>query len=138
MGIGSFVQEMERRFAGQIAGRRVMQPAVGQFEDFPERLHPKLQGALRQAGIERLYSHQVEAFEAIGRGEDTVLVSRTASGKTLAFLLPILDDYIQASAPFGVLLLYPTKALSRDQEGTLGKLLEASGADVRLATSPAG
>ncbi|MFN9974071.1 MAG: DEAD/DEAH box helicase, partial [Phycisphaerae bacterium] len=61
-------------------------------------------------------------------------MSRTASGKTLSFLLPILHEYLQADAPFGVALLYPTKALSRDQEGTLGKLLQAAGADMRLGT----
>ena len=141
MGMGTFVEEMERRFAGQIAGRQVLDACAGQFEPFPDWLHPKLQQALRQAGVEQLYSHQVEALNAIRgatqgekgdedptreapaqRGHDTVLVSQTASGKTLSFLLPILDDYLKSSAPPGVMLLYPTKALARDQEGTLGKL----------------
>ena len=55
-----------------------------------------------------------------------MLVSRTASGKTLSFLLPILNDYKKSTQKFSTLLLYPTKALSRDQESTLGKLLEKS------------
>lgn len=134
MTIQSFVDFMEDRFASQIAARDVMEATDGEFTDFPESLDPRLSAALTASGLEKLYSHQNEAFGSILAGEDTVLVSRTASGKTLSFLLPILQQYLQADAPFGVLLLYPTKALSRDQEGTLGRLLEASGADLRLGT----
>ncbi|MEO2032688.1 MAG: DEAD/DEAH box helicase [Planctomycetaceae bacterium] len=132
--IATFVDFMEGRFSAQIASHTVLQPSAGEFENFPDGLHPKLAGALASSGLRQLYSHQSEAFESIRRNQDTVLVSRTASGKTLSFLLPILHEYLQADAPFGVALLYPTKALSRDQEGTLGKLLEAAGADLRLGT----
>ncbi len=134
MGIESFVTFMESRFSQQIAARETLQPTPGEFEDLPPDLDGRLADALRSDGLTRLYAHQREAFDAIRQGQDTVLVSRTASGKTLSFLLPILHQYLQEDAPFGVLLLYPTKALSRDQEGTLGKLLQASGADVRLGT----
>ena len=134
MGIQSVVDFMERKFAPQIAARSVLEPSAGEFEALPQDLDPRLAEALRGSGLHQLYSHQREAFDSIRQGNDTVLVSRTASGKTLSFLLPILHDYLQADAPFGVMLLYPTKALSRDQEGTLGKLLEASGADLRLGT----
>jgi DEAD/DEAH box helicase domain-containing protein len=134
MSIQSFVDFMEERFASQIAARSVMESTSGEFTDFPPLLDKRLVGALQKSGLDQLYSHQGEAFEKISGGQDTVLVSRTASGKTLSFLLPILNEYVKADAPFGVLLLYPTKALSRDQEGTLGKLLEAAGADLRLGT----
>lgn len=134
MSIQSFVDFMEGRFARQIASHTVLQSCTGEFEPFPPELDSRLAGALRAGGLQQLYSHQSEAFAAISRGQDTVLVSKTASGKTLAFLLPILQQYVQAEAPFSVALLYPTKALSRDQEGTLGKLLQAAGADVRLGT----
>ena len=132
--IATFVDFMEGRFAAEIASHTVLNSQSGEFEDFPSNLHPKLAEALRTSGLRRLYSHQAEAFESIRRNQDTVLVSRTASGKTLSFLLPILHEYLHADAPFGVALLYPTKALSRDQEGTLGRLLEAAGADLRLGT----
>ncbi len=134
MGIQSFVDFMEGRFAPQMAATQALDASSGEFEEFPPDLDPRLSAALRRDGLERIYSHQREAFDSIRRQRDTVLVSRTASGKTLSFLLPILHEYLQADAPFGVMLLYPTKALSRDQEGTLGKLLEASGADLRLGT----
>ena len=134
MGMEAFVDYLEGRFAAQISSHTVMEPASGEFEAFPEVLDPRLVAALKASGLTKLYSHQSEAFESIRRGQDTVLVSKTASGKTLSFLLPILHDYITSEAPFGVALLYPTKALSRDQEGTLGRLLQAAGADMRLGT----
>ena len=134
MGIESFVHFLESRFATQIASQEILSKSSGDFRDFPTELAPPLASALQDAGLKQLYSHQIEAFEPIRRRQDTVLVSRTASGKTLSFLLPILHEYLRADSPFGVMLLYPTKALSRDQEGTLGKLLKASGTDVRLGT----
>lgn len=130
----AFVKFMEGRFAAQVASHTVMEPTSGEFDELPGELDPKLADALRSSGMKQLYSHQSEAFQSIRAGKDTVLVSKTASGKTLSFLLPILQDYITSDAPFGVALLYPTKALSRDQEGTLGRLLEAAGADMRLGT----
>jgi len=134
MSTEDLAEYMHRQFSANIANHTSFDQSAGQFGELPPQLDPKLAQALKRGGIEQLYSHQVEAFESIRRGTDTVLVSRTASGKTLAFLLPIVNDYLQAEAPFGVMLLYPTKALSRDQEGTLGKLLSASGADTRLGT----
>ncbi|TWU22726.1 DEAD/DEAH box helicase [Bythopirellula polymerisocia] len=130
----NLMEYVHRQFSQNIAAHISLDQSTGQYGKFPSQLDSRLASALRQAGVEQLYSHQVEAFESIRSGKDTVLVSRTASGKTLSFLLPILDDYLQCEAPFGVMLLYPTKALSRDQEGTLGKLLAASGAKSRLGT----
>lgn len=134
MSIQSFVEFLEGKFSGQIASHTVLEPAPGEYDSFPDQLDPRLSQALQSGGLTRLYSHQSEAFESIRQGQDTVLVSRTASGKTLSFLLPILHEYLQADSPFSVALLYPTKALSRDQEGTLGRLLQAAGADIRLGT----
>ena len=134
MSMQSFAEFMEGRFAKQIASHAILDGSGGEFAGFPAELDPRLADALRSSGVNRLYSHQAEAFDSIRLNQDTVLISRTASGKTLSFLLPILHEYLQADAPFGVALLYPTKALSRDQEGMLGRLLEAAGADLRLGT----
>ena len=114
------------RFERQIRTHQMMPAEQASLVPFPKGLDPRLAEVLSERGIKQLYSHQADAFEAVSAGQDTVLVSRTASGKTLAFLLPILSDYCKSEAPFGVLLLYPTKALSRDQEGTLGALLKAA------------
>ena len=125
---------LERRFHAQIKARHILNEQPGQWSAYPENLHPQLAHVLSEQGIRQLYSHQVEAYERIRAGRDCVLVARTAGGKTLSFLLPILDDYLKSPRPFSVMLMYPTKALSRDQEGTLGKLLAASGVTVKLGT----
>jgi DEAD/DEAH box helicase domain-containing protein len=103
-----------------------LEKSTGVFTEFPETLEKGLREILIKDGITKLYSHQAESFQSITEGRDTLLVSRTASGKTLSFLLPILNEYVKSSKKFATLLLYPTKALSRDQESTLGKLLEKS------------
>ena len=125
---------LRMRFERQIRTHQVMPAEEASLTPFPKNLDPRLAAVLRERGIGQLYSHQAEAFETVEAGRDAVLVSRTASGKTLAFLLPILNDYCKSEAPFSVLLLYPTKALSRDQEGTLGALLKAALGTRKLGT----
>ncbi|MEO2045521.1 MAG: DEAD/DEAH box helicase [Pirellulales bacterium] len=132
--IESLLEYLQQRFAPQIAARKVLEASAGVFGPVPTDLDERLAEALTKGGLQNLYSHQLEAFESISQGRDAVLVSQTASGKTLSFLLPILHEYLQADSPFSVLLLYPTKALSRDQEGVLGNLLVASGVTPRLGT----
>ena len=100
MSIQSFVDYMEGRFASNTAARSILEKSEGEFADLPGELDSRLVEALRKTGLSQLYSHQAEAFHSIRQGNDTVLVSRTASGKTLSFLLPILHEYLQADAPF--------------------------------------
>ncbi len=133
-GMNELVSFLENRFCNQIKARSTLPATAGEFVDFPAGLDPRLQAVLREQGIGQLYGHQADAYREIAAGRDAVLVSRTASGKTLSFLLPILNAYLQADTPFTVLLLYPTKALSRDQEGTLGKLLRAAAGNQPLGT----
>jgi DEAD/DEAH box helicase domain-containing protein len=86
----------------------------------PRSLDSGLVESLRRAGIERLYSHQREALE-IAAGSNLVLTSGTASGKSLAFNLPVLDG-IARDAKRRALYLYPTKALAQDQARKLAAL----------------
>jgi DEAD/DEAH box helicase domain-containing protein len=132
--VNAVAEFLEQKFHKEIKAHHILSPTPGELSDYPETLHPKLQAVLREQGIAQLYAHQVESFEPISRGKDCLLVSRTASGKTLSFLLPILNEYLKTPAPFGVMLMYPTKALSRDQESTLGQLLQAAGAELKLGT----
>ncbi len=132
--IDSLAALLETRFESCIEAHVELPPEAGSFAPFPAGLSAPLADVLRSRGIDRLYAHQAEAFEAISAGRDTLLISRTASGKTLGFLLPLLSAYREAPAPFSTLLLYPTKALSRDQEGTLGALLQAGFDRRRLGT----
>jgi DEAD/DEAH box helicase domain-containing protein len=76
---------------------------------------------LEQAGISRLYRHQVDALDHIRAGRHTVLVSGTASGKSLAYQLPILEQ-LDAKPDATALLMFPTKALARDQLHSFDRL----------------
>jgi DEAD/DEAH box helicase domain-containing protein len=84
-------------------------------------LHPKLEDALRGRGVETLYEHQAAALAAARRGEHVVVATGTASGKSLAFNLPVLDA-LAAEPKQRALYLYPTKALAQDQARALQEL----------------
>ena len=84
-------------------------------------LHPKLEAALRARGVESLFAHQAESLAAARRGEHVVVATGTASGKTLAFNLPVLDA-LAAEPKLRALYLYPTKALAQDQARSLAEL----------------
>jgi DEAD/DEAH box helicase domain-containing protein len=86
----------------------------------PASLDPGFVESLRRAGVDRLYSHQGQALEAAARS-NLVITSGTASGKSLAFNLPVLDD-IARDPKRRALYLYPTKALAQDQARKLGEL----------------
>jgi DEAD/DEAH box helicase domain-containing protein len=88
---------------------------------FPAGLSPKVREALERRGVESLYTHQVEAWESARRGESFVVTTGTASGKTLAFNLPVLDT-LAGEPKNRALYLYPTKALAQDQARALGEL----------------
>jgi len=89
------------------------------FAPLPEELHPRVRASLAGQGIESLYGHQAEAWEAAARGEHFVVTTGTASGKTLAFNLPVLDALAREPKQ-RALYLYPTKALAQDQLRALG------------------
>src|SRR5947199_241381 len=80
----------------------------------PDELHPRVREALAAQGIAELYTHQRAAWDAAARGEHVVVTTGTASGKTLAFNLPVLDAMAR-DAKNRALYLYPTKALAQDQ-----------------------
>jgi DEAD/DEAH box helicase domain-containing protein len=85
----------------------------------PEGLHPRVRDALAAQGVETLWAHQAEAWEAAQRGEHLIVTTGTASGKTLAFNLPVLDA-LAREPKRRALYLYPTKALAQDQLRALG------------------
>lgn len=95
-----------------------------QWAPIPEDLHPRWREALRKEGISALYTHQVEAYRAARAGAHVALFTGTASGKTLAFLLPILQALCE-DPQTTALFLYPTKALAHDQLAILRAWLSA-------------
>lgn len=78
------------------------------------RLEPLCAEALRRKGIEQLYSHQASAIDAVRAGQSVVIVTGTASGKTLCYTVPIVETLLQHPGATA-LCIYPTKALTQDQ-----------------------
>ena len=91
------------------------------LESLPDDLDPRVASTLVASGVTALYRHQAEAWEAAQRGENVVVTTGTASGKSLAFNLPVLDA-IAREPKTRALYLYPTKALSQDQARSLAEL----------------
>jgi DEAD/DEAH box helicase domain-containing protein len=87
---------------------------------FPDGLHPRLADALSGRGLTSLYAHQADTFAAAERGEHVIVSTGTASGKTLAFNLPVLNA-LAAEPKVRALYLYPTKALAQDQARSLAQ-----------------
>ncbi len=103
------------------------------FADFPEGLHSKLLEVLRARGYEQLYTHQRASYDAVQAGRNTVVVTPTASGKTLCYNLPVLDRILK-DPDTRALYLFPTKALAQDQLAELYSTIEALGADIGTFT----
>jgi DEAD/DEAH box helicase domain-containing protein len=87
----------------------------------PDDLDPRVTSALVATGVTSLFRHQAETWEAARRGENVVVTTGTASGKSLAFNLPVLDA-IARDPKTRALYLYPTKALSQDQARALAEV----------------
>ncbi len=107
-------------YRGQIAHIGKLPERPAQYSS-PEHMPSEaLLERLRGLGITRLYSHQAAALDAIAEGKNVVLVTDTASGKTLAYNLPVLDRILSKPST-RALYLFPTKALAQDQLGKLGQ-----------------
>jgi len=115
----------------EYAARPENRGALAHWETLPARparhgelslpLPPALLDALDAQGIERLYTHQVQAIESLRGGLDTVVVTGTASGKSLCYHLPVLERMLE-DAEATALYLFPTKALTQDQHKGLTRL----------------
>jgi DEAD/DEAH box helicase domain-containing protein len=102
------------------------EPVAAELAPIPGYLDPRLADALRAQGIEQLYSHQADAIESIVAGRHTVVVTPTASGKTLCYTLPVLDAILRDEGT-RALYLFPTKALAQDQSAVLRRFTAAFG-----------
>lgn len=92
-------------------------------EPFPADLHLRLSEALNSQGVQSLYTHQVEAWKMAKHGLNFVVQTGTASGKTLCYNLPVLDQLLRNGDAYA-LYIFPTKALAQDQLSKLRELLE--------------
>ncbi len=102
----------------EVAYTRTERPRAARFAPIPDELDSRVRGRLEH---EALFAHQADAWEAAQRGENVIVTTGTASGKTLAFNLPVLDA-LAREPKSRALYLYPTKALAQDQLRTLSTL----------------
>jgi DEAD/DEAH box helicase domain-containing protein len=116
-----------------ITNLRVFKKREADYRPFPHFVGPLLREALKEAGIGALYSHQAESIERIQNGKDVVVVTPTASGKTLCYNLPVLNRKLSdpSSKAF---YLFPTKALSQDQMVELQTLIGRIGKPIKTFT----
>jgi DEAD/DEAH box helicase domain-containing protein len=126
--------------ATAVTAHRVLPARPAQTLPIPGWLDPRLRGALEARGMATLYRHQVEALEALRDGEDILVSTPTASGKSLCYHLPVLQA-IAEDPSARALYLFPTKALSRDQLAEVRELGDRAGmhlqADVYDGDTPA-
>ena len=106
---------------------------AGDWEDYPSWVNPQLLAVLKNHGMERLYKHQAQAVRFIRNGKDVVLVTPTASGKTLCYNLPVLQSILEEPET-RALYLFPTKALAQDQMHEIYGLISDLKADIKTFT----
>ena len=106
-------------------------PRRARYAEFPAWLDGRISATLRRRGILSLYSHQAEALETAHAGKHTVVVTPTASGKTLCYDVPVIDA-IAKDPSARALYIFPTKALAQDQLAELERL--AKDVDIDLKT----
>lgn len=130
--IDAFIDWLKGRYRGRITGELIIPNMPGRFEAFPEGLDERIAIALKSCGIERLYCHQREAWDKVAQGKHIVVVTPTASGKTLCYNLPVLNAVVRDGAK--ALYLFPTKALSQDQVAEILNLNDKGKLGVRAYT----
>ena len=129
--LSSFISDEQKK--NTIETVQVLPARQAQYAEWPEALEERLRRALVEKGIEKLYSHQAQAVERVLAGQNTVVVTPTASGKTMCYNLPVLDAVLRDRSS-RALYMFPTKALSQDQLAELMDLDRRVDADLGVFT----
>ncbi|MEN5060460.1 DEAD/DEAH box helicase [Luteimonas sp. TWI1416] len=124
--------KLSAKYPGRITGSLLLPGQPGRYAPMPGEVPEALARALRSRGIDRLYSHQAQAWAATQAGRHVVVATPTASGKSLCYTLPVLSAAIAARSK--ALYLFPTKALAQDQVAELLELNAAGELGLRAAT----
>jgi DEAD/DEAH box helicase domain-containing protein len=125
-------ERLRRKYGDRITGHLHLPAREGSYAPFPDGMPEALVRALHARGIERLYSHQAEAWEIAQTGRHCLVVTPTASGKTLCYTLPVLAAAMQSGAK--ALYLFPTKALAQDQVAELLEITKAGELGIKAHT----
>ena len=132
-GIVHRFEALGQRPNSPVAAIRTRPATEPRFAGFPDSIDPRLRSALKAKGIERLYAHQAQSWDRIAASENIVVVTPTASGKTLCYNLPVLNA-LAADPAACALYLFPTKALAVDQLEEFNGLGDALGSDIKAFT----
>jgi DEAD/DEAH box helicase domain-containing protein len=120
-------------FMERVTHWEILPARQGRYADLPAGVDSRIREALAGRGIGRIYSHQRSAYEAVRSGRNVVIVSPTASGKTLAYNLPVLQTLLE-DPDARALYLFPTKALSQDQQSELNEVVLGGEIPVKIFT----
>ncbi len=135
-GVATSVARFEQSMADPDSPIRTIrrEPAKeGDYADIPATVAPAIRQMLEARGIARLYTHQADAFRLCVEAKNVVVVTPTASGKTLCYNLPILQRLVEDPGT-RALYLFPTKALAEDQLHELQSAVDAMGSQIRAFT----
>jgi DEAD/DEAH box helicase domain-containing protein len=123
----------DKAYCDQIVHVEHIAPRSARYGKLAQPLAPRLQRALEERGVEKLYAHQAQAINLARQGHDVVVSTGTASGKTLCYNIPVLQSVL-TDARARALYLFPTKALAQDQLRSLGELNQRLGKRIRFGT----
>ena len=111
---------------GNIIYKKIIPEKAPIYAEFPSNLHPDIQSFLVKQNIQSLYIHQAETFCEAVNGKNIVITTPTASGKSLCFYLPVIQEILQNPVTRAI-FVYPTKALAADQYRALKPWIEYFG-----------
>ena len=120
-------------FMKQVTSWQEIPAREAAYAPWPEELDERIPPALAKHGVRALYTHQARAFSCAAQGKDFVVVTPTASGKTLCYNLPVLSAILKDNDA-RALYIFPTKALSADQVSELYELITLLGVDIKTFT----
>lgn len=135
MNLGQVLDRLKssEKFMANVSAWETIPAREAQYADFPQSADPRLRNILEKRGISQLYLHQAIAFSKVEAGKDIVVVTPTASGKTLCYNLPVLNQILRHPET-RALYLFPTKALSQDQMKEIHELITLLGEDIKTYT----
>ena len=135
MAVSSFIEYVKALsgYRSQIVHIEHLPPRKAAYQEPAKSLDDRLESALRASDLYPLYTHQARAIDLANLGENVVVVTGAASGKTLCYNVPVLQSILTDKAS-RALYVFPTKALAQDQLRSLTELTSLLPCKIRVAT----
>jgi DEAD/DEAH box helicase domain-containing protein len=127
------LQKFKNQFANEIVHHRIIAPRPARNAPFPKSIPSEIIDALKIRGIEFPYTHQAESWRLLSEGKNIVVITPTASGKTLCYNVPVVQAILEQPTA-RAMYLFPTKALSQDQLAEIQALLDHAAPEVKAFT----